>query len=53
MHVLPETDDTTDECPRCGGSGEVDIFLDDWGRDVLRDVKCPACDGSGRIQVVF
>jgi hypothetical protein len=53
MHVLPATDDTTVECPRCGGAGVTDWFLDDWGRDVLHDVDCPACNGTGSIQAVF
>jgi len=47
--VLVLDDEPADEeCPSCGGSGVVDVFLDDWGREVLHDQACDRCGGTGR-----
>lgn len=40
----------SEECPRCGGAGTVDV-LDEWDRPQLFDAACPSCAGSGRAEV--
>lgn len=52
VNVLPPTEETTADCPRCGGTGVVD-WLDDWDRPIAYDQECPACGGTGWMQVVF
>ena len=40
----------TKECPRCGGHGLVEDFLDKpVGMLVTKLVECPDCKGTGRV----
>jgi len=36
----------TEECPKCSGSGVIDVYSETKGEDLI---DCPECDGTGKI----
>ncbi len=46
LDKLPHLNYITEQCPECGGSGEVE-----WEyKNHVRDFCCPVCDGEGSIK---